>query len=126
MTEPAVSFQTGRAMTNSRDVAGLFGRLHKNVLQGIQNLECSPEFNRLNFQPVEYRDAKGERRQSYNMTKDGFTFLAMGYTGSLAARFKEAYIARFNLAETDVTYTVGGGGQARSLGELIITGSSNG
>jgi hypothetical protein len=39
---------------------------------------------------------------SYNMTKDGFTFLAMGYTGSLAARFKEAYITRFNEMEAQL------------------------
>lgn len=33
------------------------------------------------------------------MTKDGFTSLAMGYKGALAAKFKEAYIARFNEME---------------------------
>lgn len=84
----------GKPMTNSRDVAELFSRLHKNVLQGIQNLECSPEFARLNFQPweVPHPSVKGRTITTYNMTKDGFTFLVMGYTGSLAARFKEAYI----------------------------------
>jgi phage regulator Rha-like protein len=39
------------------------------------------------------------KEEAYNMTKDGFTFLAMGYIGSLAARFKEAYIQRFNEME---------------------------
>lgn len=81
-------------MTNSRDVAELFGRLHKNVLQGIQNLECSDDFRRLNFQLTSEKvpmPRGGFRKEdSYNMTKDGFTFLAMGFTGSAAARFKEA------------------------------------
>ena len=101
-----MTLKGNQAFANSRDVAATFARLHKNVLQGIQNLECSPEFNRLNFQPVEYRDAKGERRQSYDMTKDGFTFLVMGYTGSLAAQFKELYIAAFNELEAKANAAV--------------------
>ena len=32
------------------------------------------------------------------MTRDGFTFLAMGFTGPRAAVFKEAYIEAFNKA----------------------------
>ena len=34
------------------------------------------------------------------MTRDGFTFLVMGYRGKKAARFKEAYIRRFNEMES--------------------------
>ena len=33
------------------------------------------------------------------MTRDGFTFLAMGYRGEKAAKFKELYIKRFNEME---------------------------
>ena len=86
---------------NSRDVAAFFARLHKNVLQSIQNLECSPEFARLNFQPweVPHPTIKGRKDTSFNMTKDGFTFLVMGFKGREAARFKEAYIKRFNEME---------------------------
>jgi Rha family phage regulatory protein len=40
-----------------------FGKRHKNVLKAYDNLQCSPEFNRLNFQPVEYVDHKGELRR---------------------------------------------------------------
>lgn len=94
-------------MTNSRDVAELFGRLHKDVLRSIQSLECSADFKERNFTPIEYRDGRGRKQPSYNMTKDGFTFLAMGYTGSLAARFKEAYIARFNEMEAKVELLTG-------------------
>ena len=36
------------------------------------------------------------------MTKDGFTFLVMGYTGKKAAAFKEAYIKRFNEMEAEL------------------------
>lgn len=65
------------AMTSSLDVAEYFGKRHDNVLQTIKNLDCSEEFRRLNFQPVKYRDQKGEMRKCYRLTRDGFTFLAM-------------------------------------------------
>lgn len=42
---------------------------------------------------------KGEKRPMYYLTRDGFTFLAMGFTGRVAAQFKEAYINAFNEME---------------------------
>jgi len=100
-TAPVVTIRNGQAFTNSRDVAATFARLHKNVLQAIQNLECSQEFARLNFQPWEipHPTVRGRKVMTYDMTKDGFTFLAMGFTGPIAARFKELYIAAFNELE---------------------------
>ena len=57
--------------------------------------------NALNFERVDYKDAKGEKRQMYNVTKDGFMFLVMGFTGKQAAAIKEAYINAFNqMADT--------------------------
>lgn len=92
--------RNGKAFCSSRQVAEEFGKEHYNVLRDIENLDCSPEFNALNFEGVTYKDAKGEKRPEYLMTKDGFTFLVMGYRGKKAARFKEAYIRRFNEMET--------------------------
>lgn len=91
--------RNGKAFCSSRQVAEEFGKEHYNVLRDIENLDCSPEFNALNFEGVTYKDAKGEKRPEYLMTKDGFTFLVMGYRGKKAARFKEAYIRRFNEME---------------------------
>ena len=93
---PYLAIINGVIKTTSLKVAEHFGKQHKNVLQAIDRLECSLEFNQLNFQPVEYSDAKGEKRPAYEMTKDGFTFLAMGFTGKEAAKWKEAYINAFN------------------------------
>jgi len=84
------------AVTSSRLVADYFGKQHKSILRAIRNLNCSKEFNEHNFAPVEYIDKKGETRQEYLMTKDGFTILAMGFTGAKAMQFKEAYINAFN------------------------------
>lgn len=89
----------GRVVVSSRDVARIFEKEHYNVVRDVKALDCSESFNALNFEGVEYRDAKGERRPEYLMTRDGFVFLAMGYTGKRAARFKEAYINRFNEME---------------------------
>lgn len=87
--------------TDSRRVAKHFKKSHKNVLQACDRLECSKEFRRLNFQPtVETREnpSGGAPIPSrvIRMTKDGFMFLAMGFTGKEAMQFKEAFINAFN------------------------------
>lgn len=76
-----VMVSNDRVVTTSLQVAEKFGKLHKNVIRAIKNLDCSEEFNRLNFEPVEYTDAKGEKRIMYYITCDGFAFLVMGFTG---------------------------------------------
>ena len=88
-----------QVVVSSRDVARVFEKEHKDVLKSIRNLACSGEFNERNFAPVVYVDAKGEERPEVLMTRDGFTILAMGYTGDRAMQFKEAYIAEFNRME---------------------------
>lgn len=82
--------------TNSRFVAQVFDRLHKDVLKAIDNLECSEEFSRRNFAPSNYLDSRGKVQPMVEMTFDGFVFLVFGFTGAKAAAFKEAYIAEFN------------------------------
>lgn len=94
--EPEIEMIDGQALTSSKNVAEVFGREHKTVLDAIRNLECSPEFNRQNFLPIDYTDARGRSQPMHLMTFDGFTFLAMGFTGSKAAQFKEQYIKAFN------------------------------
>ncbi len=93
--------EQGTPVASSLDVAKVFGKEHFNVLQSIEKLlEDVPEdFNALNFQGVEYTDAKGEKRPMYNLTRDAFTLLAMGFTGKKAMKFKIAYIEAFNAME---------------------------
>lgn len=97
--ENIVRIEDGRMFTSSLIIAQAFEKEHKNVLQAINNLECSEQFNRLNFQPVEYIDAKGELRPAYELTRDGFAFLAMGFTGKKAAIWKEKFLEAFNAME---------------------------
>lgn len=88
------------ARANSLIVAQMFEKEHKDVLKSIRNLDCSEEFLRRNFAPISYADQYGRAQRAYAMTRDGFTFLVMGYRGKKAARFKEAYIKRFNEMES--------------------------
>ena len=99
-----VEIENGQAVTNSTTVAKVFGKQHYNVLRDIQEKilpNISEEFNELNFELVNYKDGKGEYRPMYRMTRDGFTMVAMGYTGPKAMQFKERYIQAFNIYEAE-------------------------
>lgn len=93
----------GKATTNSLMVARAFGKDHSKVLRDIRKLECSKEFTEANFGLRFYfnklRNGVVVKCPVYIMTRDGFTFLAMGFTGKVAAKFKEDYINAFNEME---------------------------
>ena len=95
-----VSVNDGKVVTTSLQVAEHFQRPHKDVLSSIRKLDCSPIFQERNFSLSFYHSKLlngGYKKQPmYYITRDGFTFLAMGFTGKIAARFKEAYINAFN------------------------------
>ncbi|MEF2244006.1 Rha family transcriptional regulator [Paenibacillus sp. IITD108] len=90
-----VTIENGRPVTDSLTVAETFGKEHKHVMRDIRYLDCSEEFHQSNFGLVEYKDDGGRTYQKYIITEQGFAFLAMGYTGKEAARFKEMYISEF-------------------------------
>lgn len=97
-----VSIQNNQVVTTSLQIADAFGKLHNEVLKSIRALECSELFRAGNFTLSCYTRKNGNVTKSYPMyylTRDGFTFLAMGFTGKIAARFKEAYINAFNEME---------------------------
>ena len=94
----------GRPVTSSHIVADYFGKLHKNIMRDIRSLiEQNPEFaNQLNFEPVEYVDAKGETRPEYLMDQKGFCILAMGFTGAKALEFKCAFYDEFERMKNEL------------------------
>lgn len=94
----------GVVLADSLKVAEIFDKNHKNVIRDIRELDCSEEFRELNFEPAEYMSVQGHKKPCYNMTRDGFVFLVMGYRGKKAATFKEAYIKRFNEMEQFIKY----------------------
>ncbi|HCR6052424.1 TPA: Rha family transcriptional regulator, partial [Shigella flexneri] len=90
----------------SQAVADYFDKQHKHVLAKIDTLDCSPEFTSANFsadvQTVEIGNGAERESRCYLITKDGFMFLVMGFTGKKAARLKEAYIEKFNAMEEEL------------------------
>ena len=100
-TELGIVIENNRPVVSSRKVAEVFEKEHKNVMQSIQKLECEAEFNRLNFQLVDYNDAKGEKRPMYLMTRLGFSVLTMGFTGAKAMQWKIKYAEAFEKMEAE-------------------------
>ncbi len=98
----AVSLEDGRPTTTSLVVAEVFGKRHDAVLRDIRNLDCPPEFAAHNFVGCERKGANGKASPYYRMTRDGFTFLCMGFTGKEAARWKIAYLEAFNRMEAEL------------------------
>jgi len=86
-------------------LAEKFGKKHYNILATIKTLlsECSPEFTELNFKFSTYRDSTGRELPCYFLTQDGFTMLAMGFSGPEFTRAKEGFINRFNYYREQAT-----------------------
>ncbi|MGL9724503.1 Rha family transcriptional regulator [Sodalis sp. (in: enterobacteria)] len=103
LAAPKVTIHNGKAITTTDDVAAYFGKQPHHVVQKVESLECSEDFIIRNFSRMikNVQLAKGATREVvyYEMTKDGFVFLVVGFTGKKAAAFKEAYIAEFNRME---------------------------
>ncbi len=100
---PIVFEKDGQALTTSREVADYFGKNHAHILRDIratlEQLSETPEgreFSQSKIGLAEYRDEQGKPRPLYTLTRDGFTLLAMGFTGAKAMQFKVAYINAFN------------------------------
>lgn len=119
---PTLSVIDGIPTTLSTEVAAMFGKRHAHVLRDIENLiaqlppERQPNFG---LTSIEIPGPNGATRQSpaYRLTRDGFTLLAMGFTGSKALAFKLAYIEAFNKME----HMLRGGDAAIELRELRQT-----
>ena len=101
---PSVSLHDGRPATTSREVAHYFRKRHDNVVRDIRSImdNCPEEFTALNFEVSNYLDQTGRSLPMYIIFRDGFTLLAMGYTGPEAIRFKLAYIEAFNRMEAEL------------------------
>lgn len=101
---PAVDFnqfvfvQNNELKTNSLKIAEAFGKMHKHVLRDIERImsQTADLLDAPKFGLVDYLDAKGESRKMYEITKDGFMLVVMGYSGEAAMKIKVAYINAFN------------------------------
>lgn len=121
-TPVLVELVEGQLTTTSLDVAAHFGKRHDIVLRAVRQLECSPEFRLRNFAEVSQEVAQPNggvaKYPAVRMTRDGFTFLCMGFTGKEAAKWKEAYINAFNEMERALSGAAANPGAATGPSEL--------
>ena len=101
-----VAVENEHVVTTSLRVAEVFGKQHKDVLRAVKSLDCSEDFHKRNFALMQksIKIGNGAERKSpmYYITRDGFMFLVMGFTGKTAAKWKEAYIKAFNEMEAKI------------------------
>ncbi|MEN8077630.1 ORF6C domain-containing protein [Clostridioides difficile] len=88
----------GELVVTSRQVAEDFGKEHKNVVRAIENLTAQNSAVK-NIMIESKFEHRGNEYTEYLLTRDGFSLLVMGFTGSRALEWKLKYIEAFNKME---------------------------
>ena len=83
--------ENDRVLTTSLSVADTFGKEHAHVLRDIREI-LAAENSAANFFEESTFENRGKMYPMYLMNRDGFTLLAMGFTGKKALKFKLKYI----------------------------------
>ncbi|EHV0179803.1 Rha family transcriptional regulator [Enterococcus faecalis] len=100
-----VIMKNQQAVTSSLQVAEVFEKQHKHVIEAIeakiQSAENSAHYQNM-FAEGEYKDSRGRKQRLYYMNRDGFSFIAFGFTGKKADTFKLKYIEAFNQMEKEI------------------------
>lgn len=101
---PKLKVIHGHAYASSLDIARHFHKRHADVLRAIESRlrDCSEDFNQRNFASISHTDRRNREQKSFNLTRDGFAFIAMSFTGREAAVWQEAYITAFNEMEAEI------------------------
>lgn len=99
MSDIVLSMQSGEPVASSRQIAENFEKNHNHVLRDIDSLKKDvSNFGQMFFETTA-PDSYGREQRAYLMNRDGFTLLAMGFTGKAALEWKLKYIAAFNEME---------------------------
>jgi len=88
-----------QAVTDSLKVADVFNKKHKHVLEKVRNLAAENSAVEKMFFKSTYINQQGREQPLIYMNRDGFTLIAMGFTGKKAMEFKLKYIEAFNKME---------------------------
>jgi Rha family phage regulatory protein len=102
---PVVFARDGEAFASSRDVAAFFEKNHRDVTRAVDALiNQEPDLALRNFTQGVYTLAEtgGQQHRLFEMTRDGFSLLAMGFTGGKALKWKLKYIEAFNIMEAEL------------------------
>ncbi|MDD3506619.1 MAG: Rha family transcriptional regulator [Sulfurimonas sp.] len=93
--------QDGQVFATSLSVAKVFSKNHKHIIAKID--EYSDEVkDRTKIRPISYFDSYGREQKAYELTRDAFSFLVMGFTGSKADKWKLDFIDAFNKMEAHI------------------------
>lgn len=99
MSGIVLSMQSGEPVASSRQIADNFEKRHDHVMRDIDAMKKDvPNFGEMFFETTA-PDSYGREQRAYLMNRDGFTLLAMGFTGKAALEWKLKYIAAFNEME---------------------------
>lgn len=98
MEEIVIRVENNKMLVTSLQVAGDFNKRHDHVLRDIEELKDVPNFGEM-FNQTNIPDVYGRDRKAYLINRDGFTLLAMGFTGKYALKWKLKYIRAFNEME---------------------------
>lgn len=87
-----------KVFINSLFLAKVFDKKHTHILDSIKAFP-NDDFTQPNFRLSSYTDSTGRTLPCYNLTRDGFSLLVMGFTGEKAYRWKIEFIKAFNEME---------------------------
>lgn len=121
MKELVFKGESNQVLTNSLLVAEKFGKNHKHVLESVRELVrgCAEKSADPMFAESTYINPQnGQEYPMFVMNRDGFTLLAMGFTGEKALQFKLEYINAFNKMEE--TIKNGGFNVPKSFREALL------
>ena len=105
MNEIVYRGESNQPLTNSKLVAEVFEKEHKNVMQSIRKLMDGTAQNsavRQMFSESTYLNEQNKEQPMFIMNQDGFTLLAMGFNGKKAMEFKLKYIEAFNAMKRQI------------------------
>lgn len=93
--------ENNQPTTTSKIIADTFHKVHRDVIRAINNLNIPEDFRMRNFAQSKFKadNVNGMEYECYEITRDGFTLLAMGFTGKKAIEWKVKYIQAFNAME---------------------------
>jgi Rha family phage regulatory protein len=106
LSDYGLTEKNGIPVVDSRHVAEKFHKRHDHVLRdisaAIQNFFeiGQPKFGESNFIKSNYKNEQSKKQPEYLLTRDGFSYIAMGFSGNRAAKFKIDYINAFNQMES--------------------------
>jgi Rha family phage regulatory protein len=107
MLNNMVYIKQGRVLTDSKHLAEVFGKEHKEVLKVIRGVIddlADKEWGMRNFALTPYTHPQNkETYNMYELTYSAFVMVAMGFTGTKAMAFKKKYIEEFDRMQEELS-----------------------